>query len=97
MVLNFEARKNVMANVKFGRPVPPVPRVLYFTDLDTNESFRNTSGRGAIYRKVFAGRTADPTWYMLEEATGRLWTPTESPVERVSVEVNIAVPKPGIY
>lgn len=70
---------------------------LYFRDLDVNESFRNATSlsQGAVYTKVECDKTA--TQYMLEVATGKLYPPTHSQVERVEVEANVHSYDPGLY
>lgn len=84
-----------MATVNFQNGV----RVgqVYFNDLDLNDSFRVDSkrSRGAIYRKVLDNETRD--YKMLEEATGKVFDPTSSPVELVKVTVTIDAIKPSIY
>ncbi len=72
----------------------PKARVLYFDDLALNDGFRIV-GRDAIYRKIQSGRHGAES--MFEEATGKYWPQTTSPVERVDIEVNIKVAKPRIY
>lgn len=71
--------------------------VLYFDDLDLNDSFRVNSkrSRGAVYRKVLVKDAHD--YMMLEEATGKIFDPTSSPVEPVKVTVTIDAVKPSIY
>ena len=77
----------------------PAPKTLYFRDLSLNECFRNVNGRGAVYRKVMTNSdvVGGVHHLMMEEATGKLFNPTVSPVERVSVEINVSVAKPYIY
>lgn len=86
-------------SVKLNWQNQPVVRTLYFSDLSVNECFRNVNGRGAVYRKVQANSDVKTpqTYYMMEEATGKLFHATISPVERVNVEVNLSVSKPYIY
>lgn len=94
----IDERKPLMSTkINFVPRRVATPKGLHFEDLDLNESFRNKYGRGAIYRKVMAGSSNNQNWYMLEEATGRLWTPTQNEVERVNVEVNIDVSRPKLY
>lgn len=71
------------------------PRTLYFRDLKVGECFRNTHGRGAVYRKVRVNGTI--VEYMEEVATGLLFGATQSPIEIVEVETNIDLTKPTIY
>jgi hypothetical protein len=70
-------------------------RNLTFDDLNLNESFRNVNGRGAVYVKVQVHNSDDE--YMMELATGKLFNPTVSPVERVNVDVNVNASKPRFY
>lgn len=88
-----------MAKVKFNQPTASV-NVLRFSDLTKNDSFRiaTVHSHGAVYRKVvkkssFGGNEE----YMMEEATGELFKPTNSVVELVDVEVSVATPKPSCY
>ena len=73
----------------------PVVQRLYFADLALNETFRNVNGRGAIYAKVEENHTNKT--FMYELATGKLFIPTSSPVERVDVDVQVSTNKPSIY
>jgi RecJ-like exonuclease len=87
-------------------PVKP----LYFDDLSVGESFRidTVNSKGAVYRKV--DLTAylkdedidevygvDNTCAMEEIATGKVFTPTKSPIKRVDVDVTIRQAKPDLY
>jgi hypothetical protein len=79
--------------------------VLYFDDLDY-ESFR-IKGCNAVYLKVhidvkyqsssrFYSLCEYPDW-MLEIATGNLFIPTKSPIERVESKISVNLAKPSIY
>lgn len=70
---------------------------LLFEDLDLNDSFviDSPASHGAVYRKVRKSRTSD--YYMMEEATGKLFDPTVSNVKKVNVAVQIDTNKPSIY
>lgn len=72
-------------------------RDLYFDDLEVNDAFRNKSSRskGAVYIKVYNQLTDQ--YFAQEVETGRLWTPTKAPVEKVSVNIEIDSQKPEIY
>lgn len=85
-----------MASVQFQNRLPQVGQ-LFFDDLDLNDSFRVNSkrSRGAVYRKVLV--KDDHDYMMLEEATGKIFDPTSSPVELVKVTVTIDAVKPSIY
>lgn len=84
-----------MATVNFHGSVQL--KQFFFNDLDLNESFRVRSARsrGAVYRKVLLNE--DDSFKMLEEATGKVFEPTSSPVEVVKVTVTIDAVKPSIY
>lgn len=84
-----------MASVTFSQ-CNTAPKPNYFADLNDNDSFRISSrrARGAVYRKVHFD---NDVYYMLEEATGELFEPTNSPVELVKVTVSIDAVKPAIY
>lgn len=69
---------------------------IVFADLQLNEAFRIVGGHGAVYVKVETGR-GQKEEYMYELATGKLWTPTRSVVERISVSVAIDTTKPACY
>lgn len=75
------------------RDVPDSSTRLYFRDLLVQETFRNKHGRGAVYMKV----ALKDDLYMLELATGKLFEPTSSELERVECELKINVNKPSIY
>lgn len=79
---------------------PPKPRHLYYDDLKLNDAFRLTTGQ-AIYIKVAISPKLSGTKVqvngMLELATGQVFHPSESPVELISVEINIDSAKPNIY
>ena len=67
----------------------------YFEQLAENQSFRLTTGKGAVYTKVRLNGTNK--YYMLELATGILFEASLSPVELVDVNVVIETQKPSIY
>lgn len=79
---------------------PRAVPTLYFRDLQVNEAFKLTTGN-AVYVKVSrrAGSHGSryDEYHMLELATGRLFDPSGSPVERVDVTVNVGLKKPQIY
>ncbi len=81
--------------IKWNTPVNAV-RSLNFADLQVNDAFKiaTSHARGAVYVKV-KERHSD-VFYMMELATGHLFDPTTSPVERVNVEVSVAAPRPQI-
>lgn len=88
-----------MANVKWGKSV--ASSVEYFGDLSTNDSFviKSKASKGAVYRKValFHPGSSLVSEYMMEEETGKLFSPTLSMVEKVEVSVEISKAKPEIY
>jgi hypothetical protein len=83
-----------MANVNFVKKNVP-QKNLTFEDLLLNDNFKILGGRGAVYRKVRHKGTED--YFMLEEATGKLFHTTSSPVEKVSVDVVVNSEKPNLY
>lgn len=85
-----------MASVTFQTGSVSVGKI-YFDDLDLNDSFRVDSrrSRGAVYRKVLLNESDE--FQMLEEATGKVFLPTQSPVSKVKVTVTIDAVKPNIY
>lgn len=88
-----------MASVNWKAAAVNVP-TYYFDDLDDNASFKIRSGRsrGAVYRKVvYKDFSGVEHYYMMEEATGKLFEPTASQVEEVFVTVEIGLNKPNIY
>lgn len=85
-----------------------VKQGITFSDLQLNDTFsiRSRRSKGAVYRKVrFKQHNTSPssinqyteTFYMLEEATGKLFDPTTSEVQKVNVDIVIHAPKPSIY
>jgi hypothetical protein len=85
------------------------PKTLYFNDLSDGDSFRIATGnsKGAIYTRVnlnpfvmthhYNDTLRGRDYGMLEIATGKVFIPTKSPVERVSVNVSIDTEKPSLY
>ncbi len=71
----------------------PFVKSLYFSDLVVNDGFKIRGGE-AVYVKTQSPSGKD---YMMEVATGKLWHPTKSPIERISIEVNVGVYRPSIY
>jgi hypothetical protein len=84
-------------------------RALTFEDLNVGESFKidTPASRGAVYVKVDLGARLDDLdgyydcdkdkYGQLEVATGKVFTPTKSPVKRVDVSVTINEVKPALY
>lgn len=73
-----------------------VNKPLYFKDVPVNKNFLidTESAQGAVYRKVY---NKDKNQYLaMEEATGNLYTPTNSPVKLVDATVSIKAPKPNL-
>lgn len=79
---------------------PRAVPTLYFRDLQLNEAFKLTTGN-VVYVKVSkrAGSHGNryEDYHMLELATGKLFDPSNSPVERVDVTVSVGLKKPAIY
>lgn len=88
--------------INWGKKNPALK--LVFDDLDVGQSFRLVSG-DAIYCKVEAGRSMDffdsngeaLEYGMMEWASGKVWPPSQTPVELVEVVVNIEILKPELY
>jgi len=68
---------------------------LYYRDLALGDTFRNKRGQGAVYSKVQNHRTKEE--FMLELASGLLFAPTLTEVERINVDVNVEASKPKLY
>ena len=67
-----------MATLQWNRPIQQ--KALYFSDIQVNESFKITSphSHGAVYRKV---EDRHGKGFSMEEATGKIYDPTPSPIE----------------
>ncbi len=87
-------KEKVMSSVKFMGKKSVVPTLL-FKDLEEMSMFR-IAGCEAIYLKVGPVKGTS-TCYMLEVATGKLFSPTHSRVEAVHGEVLVYDDKPSIY
>lgn len=89
-----------MANVKFNKHML-VSKAVYFEDLQKNENFRLVSpaAKGAVYRKILLTKACGgkQEWMMMEEVTGDTFPPSQSPVERVEVEVTVKADQPSCY
>jgi hypothetical protein len=74
------------------------PQPLTFGDLSANDAFK-IRGHNAVYLKVVSGRNSGlaNTGGMLEIATGKIFGPTSSEVERVNVEIHVGTTRPSIY
>lgn len=74
-------------------------KTLKFDDLKLNDSFKicTKKSKGAVYTKVRTPSYKGHEFYMLEVATGKLFEPTVSTVEKVEVTVNVEALKPEIY
>lgn len=87
-------------NVKINWKHKLLPQVQYYSDLSLNEAFRLTTGQ-AIYIKVLVSPKVagnrNEEYGMLEIATGKVFPPSNSPVELVNVEVNVDSVKPPLY
>lgn len=78
---------------------------LTYSDLDVGDSFViDTPGsQGAVYTKCvhrvhsYGGVAGKDKYFQMEIATGKLFSPTNSAVKRVNVEVEIDVNKPSCY
>lgn len=78
---------------------------LTYSDLDVGDSFviDTPSSKGAVYTKCvyrvhsFENLDGKNQYYQMEIATGKLFSPTNSAVKRVNVEVEIDVNKPSCY
>ena len=82
------------AKINWNVPVTD-PNVLKFTDLSLGDTFCIATKRSsyAVYMVVSYGVDR----YMLELATSKIFSATNSPIERVPVEINIGATKPAIY
>ena len=73
---------------------------LHVADLQVNEAFRLVTGE-AVYIKVDLSHLRNGDYgldyCMLEVASGKVFKPSQSGVERIKVEMTVGVPKPKIY
>lgn len=106
--LNKSGEQNMSMQINFKNDV--TTKQLYFADLPLNSAFRiKTSGsKGAIYIKTqeinhFSRMGSNNKlqtvnhFRMYEIATGKLFEPTPSPVELVSVKIEIDAERPEVY
>jgi hypothetical protein len=72
-------------------------KLFYFNELPLNCNFRiaTTASQGAIYRKIYNELTGN--YGAMEEYSGKVFKPTQSPVELVEVTITIDSAKPVIY
>jgi hypothetical protein len=82
--------------INWGKKVE-AKKDLYFQHLEVGDTFKinNSMSKGVVYMKVECQEHF--THHMLELATGKVYPPTPSKVERVGVEINIEALKPSCY
>ncbi len=78
--------------IKWGQTVGD--KHLKYRDLSLNDTFRIVGSR-AVYVKTRDEVVKEDR--MTELATGQSFRPTVSSVERIDVEVNVAISKPSLY